>query len=634
MKTARKLNLKSFKTGDGFIKKYQELVKNVVVPYQYDILNDKVAGAEKSHVIQNFINAGKALRGEDTGDGFYGMVFQDSDLAKWIEAAAYTLILRPDRELEKEIDYTVSLVEAAQDEDGYLDSYFTIKDKDKRFKDLMEGHELYCAGHFMEAAVAYYKATGKKRLLSVMEKNGECLYNYFITEKRGGIPGHPEVELALLKLYDCTGNEHFLTLAEYFIDERGKNPDFFKDEEAKRDFKIFGMNSSDYYYAQVYKPVREQENAVGHAVRAVYLYTAMADLASRTNDEGLKSASEKLWKSITKKRMYVTGGIGSTNIGEAFSEDYDLPNDTAYSETCAAVGLIFFAANMLEGDINSEYSDVMERALYNAVLAGMGLDGKHFFYVNPLEALSGITGKAPTHKHVLPVRPSWHACACCPPNVARLISSIASYAYSSGEHTGYCHLFVSGEADFENGLKVKCETEYPYSFTVKYSVSGAGTLAVRIPNWSEEKYSVHKNGEALTPEIKKGYAYIPVNDGDGLIFKLDGSVKTVYPSPEIAENSACVCFQRGPLIYCAEGADNGYVRTLFVDGDSPVEIGKFEENLLGGTVKLTASGVRKTGNGLYSFKKPPETPVKITLIPYYAWANRGENEMRVWLPIK
>lgn len=634
MKVAHKLDLKDFTVGDGFIKKYQELVKNVVIPYQYDILNDKVAGAEKSHVIQNFINAGKALRGEDTDDGFYGMVFQDSDLAKWIEAAAYTLILYPDKELEREIDYAVDLIGAAQDKDGYLNTYFTIKDRDKRFKDLMEGHELYCAGHFMEAAAAYYRATGKRKLLSIMEKNGECLYNYFIREKRGGIPGHPEVELALLKLYDCTGNEHFLTLSEYFIDERGKNPDFFKEEERKRDFTIFGMNSSDYYYAQVYKPVRKQENAVGHAVRAVYLYTAMADLAYRTDDDGLKKACERLWNSITEKRMYVTGGIGATNIGEAFSEDYDLPNDTAYSETCAAVGLVFFAANMLEGDINSAYSDVMERALYNAVLAGMGLDGKHFFYVNPLEALTGITGKAPTHKHVLPVRPSWHACACCPPNVARLLASIAEYAYSSGEKTGYCHLFVAGEADFKNGLKIKCETEYPYGFTVKYLISGFGTLAARIPAWSAEKYCIYKNGEKIPAEIRKGYAYIPVSDGDAVVLELDGSVKIIYPSPDIAENSACVCFSRGALIYCAEGADNGAVRTLFVDENSPVKIGKFEENLLGGTIRLTASGVKKIGNGLYSYKKPAESPVKITLIPYYAWANRGENDMRVWLPLK
>jgi len=634
MKIASKLNLKAYKPADGFIKRYQELVKNVVVPYQYDILNDRVEGAEKSHVIQNFINAGKALRGEDTGDGFYGMVFQDSDLAKWIEAAAYTLILFPDEELEKEIDYTIDLIAAAQDEDGYLDTYFTIKDREKRFKDLMEGHELYCAGHFMEAAVAYHAATGKRKLLSVMEKNGEYLYRYFMTENREGIPGHPEVELALLRLYAATGNEKFLTLSKRFIDERGKNPDFFKEEEMRRDFKIFGMNPSDYFYAQTYKPVREQTEAVGHAVRAVYLYTAMADLAARTDDEELKSACEKLWKSITERRMYVTGGIGSTNIGEAFSEDYDLPNDTAYSETCAAVGLIFFAATMLEGDINSAYSDVMERALYNAVLAGIGLDGKHFFYVNPLEVLNGITGNAPTHKHVLPVRPSWHACACCPPNVARLISSIAAYAYSSGENTGYCHLYISGEADFENGLKIKCSTEYPYGFTVKYNVVGSGVLAVRIPAWSKEKYSIGQNGDACPAEIKKGYAYIAVKDGDEVIFTFDDEVKTVYPSPMIAEDSACVCFERGPIIYCAEGADNGAVRSLCVDLSSPVTAGKFEENLLGGTVRLTVRGVKKVANGLYSFKKPLETETKITLIPYYTWANRGENEMRVWLPVK
>jgi len=635
MKIAQKLALNSFAPSEGFIKNYQLLVKNTVVPYQYDILNDRVAGAEKSHVIQNFINAGKALRGESTDDGFYGMVFQDSDLAKWIEAAAYTLIIFPDGELEKEIDDVIDIVAAAQDKDGYLNTYFTIKDRDKRFKDLMEGHELYCAGHFMEAAVAYFAATGKKKLLSVMEKNGELLYNYFIAEGREGIPGHPEVELALLKMYNCTGNDKFLSLAKHFIDERGRNPYFFKEEEKRRDFTIFGMNSSDLLYAQTYKPVREQTEAVGHAVRAVYLYTAMADLANRTDDDELKSACQRLWKSITERRMYVTGGIGSTNIGEAFTKDFHLPNDTAYSETCAAVGLIFFAANMLEGDIDSSYSDVMERALYNAVLGGMGLDGKHFFYVNPLECRIGITGEAVTHKHVLPTRPAWHACACCPPNVARLLSSIASYAYSSGENTGYCHLYVAGKIDFGNGLKAECETSFPYGFSVEYKVSGNGALAVRIPYWSRKKYSAKINGRSLSPEIKKGYAYIPVRDGDEVVFEFDSSVKTVYSSPEVADCGGKVCFQRGALIYCAEGADNSGVRTLRVDDCLPVSVGEYEENLLGGTVRLTAEGVVSTDcNGLYSFKKPTLKSVKIKLVPYYTWANRGENEMRVWLTAK
>ncbi|MCM1243481.1 MAG: glycoside hydrolase family 127 protein, partial [Roseburia sp.] len=322
---------------DGFIGRYQRLIKDVVLPYQYSVLCDEAPDTEKSHVVQNFINAGKAVRGEDTGDGFYGMVFQDSDAAKWIEAAAYSLSLFPDKKLEKTVDELIDIIARAQDNDGYLNTYYTIKDRDKRWTNLQEGHELYCSGHMMEAACAYYEATGKDKLLLVMQKNAEHIYDHFIVQGHEGCPGHPEVELALLKMYRLLDNKHCLELAEHFINTRGHDPHFYEKEKERRGWTVWNADPADTDYFQASKPVREQNDATGHAVRAVYLYTAMADLASSTDDKQLLDACRRLWESITRRRMYLTGGIGSTVLGEAFSVDYDLPGDTAYAETCASI---------------------------------------------------------------------------------------------------------------------------------------------------------------------------------------------------------------------------------------------------------------------------------------------------------
>ncbi|MGN1422317.1 MAG: glycoside hydrolase family 127 protein, partial [Oscillospiraceae bacterium] len=384
MKTQKQISVTAYRAA-GFIARYQEIVHDTVIPYQHSVLWDRAEGAEKSHVAQNFINAAKALNGGDIGDGFYGMVFQDSDAYKWLEAAAYSLANKPDSALESKADELIDLIAAAQDTDGYLNTAFTIKDREKRWTNLLEGHELYCSGHMIEAACAYYEATGKRKLLDVAEKNAECIYHRFVTEKIEGVPGHPEIELALLKLYRLTGNGRFLELSKLFIDERGTNPGFFAREAEKRDWTVWNCNPWDNDYRQSGKPVREQSEATGHAVRAVYLYTGMADLAAETADKALLEACRRLWNNIVRKRMYITGGIGSTVLGEAFTVDYDLPSDTAYSETCAAIGLMFFAGRMLENELNGEYADIMELSFYNTVLAGMQLDGKRFFYVNPLE---------------------------------------------------------------------------------------------------------------------------------------------------------------------------------------------------------------------------------------------------------
>lgn len=622
----------------GFIGKYQKLIKEEVVPYQYKVLCDQAEGAEKSHVVSNFLNAAKALNGEEVQDGFYGMVFQDSDAAKWLEAAAYSLANFPDAELEATADKLIDIIAAAQDEDGYLNTYFTIKDRDKRWTNLLEAHELYCAGHFMEAACAYYETTGKDKLLKVMLKNTQCIYNRFITENNRGCPGHPEIELALMKMYHTTGDVHCLELAERFINERGQDPHYYEKEAEKRNWTVWNANPSDTSYMQFHKPVREQSDAVGHAVRAVYLYTGMAELAAQTGDKELFNACERLWESITKRQMYITGGIGSTVIGEAFSVDYDLPPDTAYAETCAAIGLMFFASAMLKSDVDGKYGDICERAFYNGVLAGMELNGKRFFYVNPLEAVPGISGAAQTHRHDLTQRPNWYACACCPPNVARLVSSFGKYAYGENENTSFCHMFGAGDVKFKNGMELSCETEYPYGFEIKYTVKKAGnanTLGIRIPSWSK-CFEILRNEIRSDSEFIKNYAYINVSDGDEIRLILEDIPRFIYPSSKIPRLTGTVAIERGPLVYCFEGNDNdGDVISLSVKTDEKPKIGVFDPELLGGVYPMIVSAVRtREQEELYSDVKPDCFDCEAVAVPYYAWGNRGENQMRVWMNIK
>lgn len=632
MITQKNIKVTGYKS-DGFIGKYQKLIRDTVIPYQYSVLCDKAPDTEKSHVVKNFENAAKALRGEDVGDGFYGMVFQDSDAAKWIEAAAYSLALYPDEKLSETVDELIDKIADAQDEDGYLDTYFTIKDRDKRWKNLLEGHELYCSGHMMEAACAYYEATGKKKLLDVMEKNAEHIYKHFITEKNEGAPGHPEVELALMKMYRTTGNKKWLQLAEHFINERGEDPYFYEKEAAKRDWTVWGNDPTAHDYQQSGKPVRAQSDATGHAVRAVYLYTGMAQLSAKSGDNALYDACKRLWESITRRRMYVTGGIGSTVLGEAFSVDYDLPPDTAYAETCASIGLMFFANAMLKNELIGEYADVMETAFYNTVLGGMQLDGKRFFYVNPLEVVPGISGVSPTHRHDLPVRPKWYACACCPPNVARLITSFGCYAYGENSDMSFCHMYADGEIKFENGMELVCKTNYPYDMTVNYSVIKGGRLAIRIPGWSDT-FTLALNGEKQELKPINGYVIIAVKDGDEAKLVLSDTPHFVYPSVKIPAVSGMAAIRRGPLVYCFEDADNGDVLSLALKRGGKITVCEPDRNELSGVTKLKVEAVRFDDNGKpYSFDEPKTTDTLAIAVPYYTWGNRGENAMRVFMPL-
>ena len=638
--------VKDFQVGDGFFGRYEKLVKDVVLPYQERALNDQIEGAEKSHCIENFRMAAKKLETGSCDGEFYGMVFQDSDVAKWLEGAAYSLAQNPDEALEKRCDEIIELIGRAQQKDGYLNTYFTVKEPEKRWTNLHEAHELYCAGHMIEAAVAYAECTGKSRLLEIMCDMADHIYQHFIEEGAEGYPGHPEIELALMRLFRSTKEEKYKELALHFINVRGVDSDYYKKEMEKNPWRVWGNDPEDKEYAQNYAPVRQQDKAVGHAVRAVYLYTGMADAAMETGDRELAEACKTLWNNITQHRMYVTGAIGSAYEGEAFTKDDHLPNDTAYAETCAAIGLIFFSNKMLYLERDGKYTDVMERALYNCVLAGMQLDGTKFFYVNPLEVLPGISGEAQTHKHALPVRPKWFACACCPPNVARLLGSVAEYAWHIIPGSLFSNLFIAGTLDVSGhfGGKVTLQTGYPYDGEINYHFeptegreSMEVPLAIRIPAWSKQT-TICLNGEPMDCEIRNGYAYIKgeYTAQDVITVKLDMSVRKVYTSNRVSANTGKAALQRGPVIYCAEGADNeSDVLSLRLKKDGKVTVSEYLADKLFGVQELYAEGYRETVNdALYSFERQEAKPCEITFVPYYTWGNRGLNQMRVWIPEK
>lgn len=633
-KQNKNISLKNVQVQDGFWKPMQDLIIETVIPYQEKILNDEIPGVEKSHALANFRIAAGMEKGE-----FYGMVFQDSDVAKWLEAVAYSLVVHPDAELEKRADEVIETIEKAQQEDGYLNTYFTIKEPEHRWQNLQECHELYCAGHMMEAAVAYYDATGKDKLLKVMERMADHIDRRFGPDKITGIPGHQEVEIGLMRLYHTTGEERYCNLAEYFINERGKNPNFFYEESQKRGWTHFGIDPKDTVYNQSFATVYDQKEAVGHSVRAVYMYTAMADIAGTTGDERLYQACVDLWKNMTEKRMYLTAGIGSTGELEAFTKDYDLPNDMVYAETCASIGLIFFAKQMLELEANGKYADVMERAFYNGTISGMQADGKRFFYVNPLEVNPGISGVVPGYKHVLPERPGWYACACCPPNLVRLITSLGKYVWDETDDTIFFHMFVGQKAELEKA-DIDVESSYPWEGKVTYHVHSKKeeeyTLAIHIPGYLKD-ICVKVNGEQIEWKkfMKNGYLYLTRKWGESQVEILfDLEVRKVYANKNVREDAGKVALMRGPFVYCFEGVDNGNdLQAMCIDADTQAETFVGKEGVLKDKVCIHVQGYEdeRESDALYSEEKPDYQPHKLTAIPYYLWGNRGVNQMRVWM---
>ena len=628
----RPVALRDVQVADGFFSRYADLVREEVIPYQWEALNDRIPGAEKSGCIRNF----RIAAGQETGE-FTGMVFQDSDIGKWLEAVAYSLTTHPDAALERTADEVIELLEAAQREDGYLDTYFIVKDPKNRWKCLRDCHELYCAGHLLEGAVAYWQATGKDRFLNVMRRYVDYIATVF---GRGegqmrGYPGHEEIELALCKLYDVTGEKKYLDLAAYFIDERGRDPKYFLEERKTRGdaFHWEGNDAQGMEYFQAHAPVREQTEAVGHAVRAVYLYSGMADVAMRTGDEGLLEACRRLYRNIADKRLYVTGAIGSTYIGEAFTFDYDLPNDTAYAETCASVGLIFFMKRMLEADGAAEYGDMMERALYNTVLAGMAMDGKSFFYVNPLEVFPEADEKDPSKRHVKTVRQKWFACACCPPNVARLLADLGSYIYRRKGSAVTADLFIGSRLALPGGAELIQTSEVPFGGKVTFTLRGAAqgfSLRVRCPEWAE--------GVTCTAPCRKENGYIAIQndwqDGDSVTLVFGMEPRRIYANPLVRQDAGKVCLMRGPLVYCLEEADNGAnLHLLRLPEGEPVEAVRGEGALFGMTL-LRAKGRRFVPHGsrLYApDRQGREEEARLAFVPYFAWGNRDKGEMAVYV---
>ena len=698
---------------DTFWNRYKELVRTRMIPYQWKVLNDDIdikiekerndasIPSEKSHAIENFKIAAGRAKGEH-----YGWVFQDSDVYKWLEAAAYTLKNHPDEKLMKITDEVVDLIGEAQEKSGYLNTYFTIMEPDHKYKRLGESHELYCAGHFIEAAVAYHEATaayrggvghketatagdvetghkevGSSRALEIAVKLADHIDASFGPEegKIHGMDGHEEVEIGLMKLYHLTGEKRYMKLAEYFLLQRGQNPDFFRRQFREDTGKeaIGGLYHAPLTYFQIHAPLMEQDTAEGHAVRLVYMCTALADVAASTGNRELADVCRRIWRNIVDKRMYITGGIGSTVNGESFTLDYDLPNDTMYCETCASIGLIFFARQMLRIEARGEYGDVMERALYNTALAGMALDGRHFFYVNPLEVVPEKSKKDPTKSHVKIVRPDWLGCACCPPNLARLIASVEDYIYSEAGRDILVNLFIKSTMvrEYEDGeVTVSIDADYPKSGKVTVRVenktSGAVRVGVRIPGWAEKvsrkvvvgddtgKAIQAAAGKECLAAAEDGFWYVEAGAGVTVIeLEFDMTPQRWYANPLVSEDTGKVSIARGPQVFCAEGVDNGEnLHLLSIPSDADLEC-SWNEEILGGVNVIEADGVReidetletsgkeagretrKEGEeaacgqgGLYRKRKAAiQEPVKIKMIPYYAWANRGPNEMRVWL---
>ncbi len=709
------VDLKNIHVTDGFWGREQELVRREVIPYQWDALNDRIPEAEPSYCMRNFRTAGRLMRekrekGKDfiapaytfrgfqalpedpanpDPDKFYGFVFQDSDFSKWIEAVGYSLMNHPDPELEKTADEAIEIVCAAQSEDGYLDTYYIINGMDRIFTNLRDHHELYCFGHLAEGAVAYYQATGKDRLLKAAEKYADFIGKHFGPGEgqSKGYPGHEIAEMALARLYEVTGEKKYLELAGFFLDMRGRRPYYF-DEEEKERAQYEGRPYREpgdglrHFYHQAHLPVREQSEAVGHAVRAVYLYSGMADVARLKNDKELYAACRRLWDSIVKEKLYITGGIGATHVGEAFSFPYDLPADTAYSETCAAIGLAFFARRMLEIEAVGEYGDVMELALYNTVLAGMALDGKSFFYVNPLEVFPRACHEDERKAHVKSVRQKWFGCACCPPNIARIVSSIGAYVYTVGEDTLYTHLYVGNSMSCRLGgksLKIRQESAFPWegsaNFTLCAEENVQGTLAFRVPGWCGEaqadvfakgaslgswKVKTAGSGETRSAELsgkagdderirarfEKGYLYLTGSfcDGDEIRLTFPMEVRMAGADTRVREDIGKAAFLRGPVCYCMEEADNGNnlhlkradVSRLFADGafcSKAVSVEKTDK--LGHEMcVLKVPGLQdpeREGELYQSYEPVHGKEITLTLVPYYAWNNRGEGEMTVWV---
>ncbi len=568
-------------------------------------------------------------------------IYWESDIAKWIEAASYVLAKQSDAHLDALVDDTISLLAYAQQPDGYLNAYYTVVEPEKRWSNLRDQHELYCAGHLIEAAVAHYEATGKRNLLDVMLRYVDYIHDIFGPNEgqMKGYPGHEEIELALIRLWHTTGDERYFKMSQYFVEQRGQQPHYYDQEALARGDDPKDFRHRVYEYNQSHRPVREHNEAVGHAVRGTYLYAAVTDLAAETGDETLAQAVRRVADNLIQRRMYITGGIGSTRENEGFTSDYDLPNYVGYAETCAAIGLFFWMHRMVHLDVNGLYADIMERALYNGILAGLSLDGRSFFYENLLAVKRGTerTRFQPYH------RQSWFSTACCPPNVSRLFASLGQYIYSSGEAEVLVHLYMTSKARLRvagQQAVIYQETDYPWSGDVRLRFEihepAEFSMKLHIPGWCRD-YSLRVNNELVSASSGRGYVSIHRlwQDGDLVYLHMDMPVERVYSRPEVSGNCGRVALQRGPLVYCLEGIDNGdNPEALMLPRDAELE-SHFEKDLLGGVVVIEGMAVRdEAPEGVdlpYTFLPPIQKSAHLKAVPYFAWDNRESGDMLVWI---
>ena len=627
----REIPMNRVRIQDAFWSPRQTLMTDVTIPYMESILRDEVPGAEKSHAISNF----RMAAGEETG-AFYGMVFQDSDVAKWLEAAAYSLALKWDGVLSQRVDEMVGLIGRCQQKDGYLNTYFTVKEPENKWKNLLECHELYCAGHLLEAAAALHEAAEKDELLHICARLADHICDRF--EKEEGIPGHQEIEIGLLRLYHATDNPRYRDMALRFLDLRGQDPDWFKTHTPAHPGIHYGgydISPADTLYNQSDVPARRQTVARGHAVRQLYMLTAMADAAAETGDQGLLDACQRLFDNITERQMYVTGAVGASAHHEAFTVDYDLPPDRCYGETCASVAMTFFAHQMLKNRADGRYADLMELELHNAALAGMQLDGKRFFYVNPLEVDTRVSGQVPGYEHVLPQRPQWHTCACCPPNLARLISSLGKYLWSEDDKHVYSHLFIGSKVNTHFG-EILMESKYPWAGEVRYIVFSENefTLSIHIPS-HVQKFTLTINGKAIDYQLRDGYIYISRawKKEDTVELDFDLPVRRIYADPRVRSCRGKVAVARGPILYCFEEVDQcAPVFSLILPANADISTFGSVPELPGDLIGLCMEGkTLEYQERLYSSSCAKPSPCRMIAIPYFAWANRKKGDMTVWI---
>ena len=587
---------------------------------------------DKTGRIRNFEKVARKLAGATDNTTHEGIYYDDSDVYKALEAMAYSLKNHPDVAIEQKADAWIDRIAAAQLPDGYLNTYYTLTGLDKRWTD-MEKHEDYCAGHLMEAAVAYYNTTGKRKLLDVAIRFADHIDSTFRIPNRHWVSGHQEIELALMRLYHQTKQDRYLKLADWFLQQRGHGYGKGKIWDQWKDPK----------YCQDDVPVKDQKEITGHAVRAMYQYTGAADVAAATNDPGYLGAMTSVWEDVVHRNMYLTGGIGSSGQNEGFSDDFDLPNASAYCETCASVGMVFWnqRMNLLTGE--SKYIDVLERSLYNGALDGLSLSGDRFFYGNPLSSVGNNA------------RSEWFGTACCPSNIARLVVSLGEYVYGQSVQGIWVNLFVASNTTIPMGktaVPLRVETNYPWEGNVKITANPAKKVAyalhIRIPGWAENvpvpgrlyrftdadaaKPELLLNGKSVPYQTEKGYAVLDRTwqKGDVVEVKLPMPVRQVAARLDVKADQDRIALQRGPLVYCVEGADNeGRAWNMLVPANATFDTKPYQvlnESVVAIQARVTVVGPAADG---LSVQTKPKT---ITAIPYYTWANRGKSPMQVWLP--